>query len=357
ATTPQHVTGADRATTPQHVTGADPATTPQHVTETHPATTAQRATSAQDATPNRPRLGNAPVSYGVYGEGAGGDGASGDALLASMAEAGYEGSELGPPGFFGTPEETATLFARHGLTAVGAYIPVHYALGDDVVAHDLRRMEQTCRELAACAEHSGEQPLAILADEGSQALLENPARAWDDRSLALDEPGWQRLARLSADAVALAASYGLRTSFHPHISTYVESPWEVERLLELTEVGLTLDIAHIQLAGGDPVQCLKQWRERINHVHVKDVDLDVIRRAKAERRKDFDTWWADVCVPFGKGDVDIDAFLAELLRGGYRDWLLVEQDRASTPADLYPKVAAEQAANRAWLAAKVAAHS
>ncbi|WP_405793035.1 sugar phosphate isomerase/epimerase family protein [Streptomyces sp. NBC_01506] len=303
-----------------------------------------------------PRLGNAPVSYGVYGEGAGGAGTSPDALLASMAEAGYEGSELGPPGFFGTPEETAAAFTRHGLTAVGAYVPVHYALGDDVVAYDLRRMEQTCRELAACAERSGERPLAILADEGSQALLENPARPWDDRSLALDEAGWRRLAELSARAVELAGSYGLRTSFHPHISTYVESPWEVDRLLDLTEVGLTLDIAHIQLAGGDPVQCLKNWRERINHVHVKDVEMDVIRRAKAEGRKDFDTWWADVCVPFATGDVDIDAFLAELLRGGYRDWLVVEQDRAPTPAKDYPRVAAEQAANHEWLAATVAAY-
>ncbi|MFF4758276.1 sugar phosphate isomerase/epimerase family protein [Streptomyces sp. NPDC001292] len=306
-------------------------------------------------------IGNAPVSYGVYGEGAGGPGASAGALLASMAEAGYHGSELGPPGFFGTPEQTAALFTEHRLAAVGAYIPVHYALGDDVVEHDLARMEQTCRELAACAEAAGTSadraPLAILADEGSQTLLHNPARSWDDRSLALDEAGWERLARLSERAVAMARSYGLRPSFHPHISTYVESPWEVERLLELTEVGLTLDIAHIQLAGGDPVECLRAWRERINHVHVKDVRMAVLADAKAAGRTDFDEWWADVCVPFGEGDVDIDGFLAELLRGGYRDWLLVEQDRAPTPADQYPQVAAEQAANHAWLAAKVAAHS
>lgn len=317
-----------------------------------------------DARANRPanlpdgiRIGNAPVSYGVYGEAAGGDGTSPEALLKSMAEAGYEGSELGPPGFFGTPDETAALFGTYGLAPVGAYIPVHYALGDDVVAYDMARMEQTCRELAACAEKSGEEPLAILADEGSEALLHNPARPWDDRSLALDPAGWDRIAELSAKAVELARRYGLRPSFHPHISTFIESPWEVDRLLELTEVGITLDIAHLQLAGGDPVGCLDKWRDRINHVHVKDVDTGVLTRAKAAGRTDFDEWWADVCVPFGRGDVDIDAFLADLLRGGYRGWLLVEQDRAPTPADEYPAVAAEQAANLAWLADKVAAHA
>lgn len=336
-------------------------------------TEAQRQTAAR--LPQGIRIGNAPVSYGVYGEAAGGTGTSPEALLKSMAEAGYQGSELGPPGFFGTPEETAALFAAYGLAPVGAYIPVHYALGDDVVAHDMARMAQTCRELAACAEKSGlsaeDAPLAILADEGSEALLHNPARAWDDRSLALDPSGWDRIAELSAKAVELARSHGLRTSFHPHISTFVESPWEVDRLLELTEVGVTLDIAHIQLAGGDPVECLARWRERINHVHVKDVDVSVLTRAKEARRTDFDTWWADVCVPFGRGDVDIDAFIADLLRGnsntngnsnsnnggGYRGWLLVEQDRAPTPAHLYPQVAAEQAANLTWLADKVTAHT
>ncbi|WP_436774169.1 sugar phosphate isomerase/epimerase family protein [Yinghuangia sp. YIM S09857] len=354
----QHQTNAQQhSDAQQHTANAQ-----QH-SDAH--TDALRQTQAQQQTaarlPEGIRIGNAPVSYGVYGEGAGGDGTSPEALLKSMAEAGYQGSELGPPGFFGTPEETAELFASYGLAPVGAYIPVHYALDDDVVAHDMARMAQTCRELAACAEKSGlgadEAPLAILADEGSEALLHNPARAWDDRSLALDPAGWERLAELSAKAVELAKSHGLRTSFHPHISTFIESPWEVDRLLELTEVGVTLDIAHIQLAGGDPVECLDRWRDRINHVHVKDVEVGVLTRAKDARRTDFDVWWADVCVPFGRGDVDIDPFIADLLRGGYRGWLLVEQDRAPTPAHLYPQVAAEQAANLTWLAGKVAART
>jgi len=205
------------------------------------------------------RIGNAPVSYGVYGAEAGGAGASSLALLATMAEAGYQGSELGPPGFFGTPEETAAAFAASGLSAIGGYVPVHFALDDDVVAGDFAGLERTCRELAAC----GGDGLVILADEGSQHLLDNPARPFDDRSLALDAAAWWRLAGLTARAIDIAGCYGLETSFHPHISTYVESPWEVEWLLALTDVRLTLDIGHIQLAGGDPVRCLRAWRPRV----------------------------------------------------------------------------------------------
>ncbi|MFG3260390.1 sugar phosphate isomerase/epimerase family protein [Streptomyces sp. NPDC048172] len=303
------------------------------------------------------RIGNAPVSYGVYGEAAGGEGTSPAQLLATMAEAGYEGSELGPPGFFGSPEETADAFARHGLSAIGAYAPVHFALDDATIEHDLSRIAITCRELAAVAERTGTPGLVILADEGSETLLHNPARAHDDRTLALDDAGWARLAHYAQTALRMAEDHGLRTSWHPHISTYVESAWEVERLLDSTDVGLTLDIAHLQLAGSDPVDCWRAWRERINHLHIKDASMAVLQDAKDQRRTDFDEWWAHVCVPFGKGDVDIDAFLDAVVADGYDQWLVVEQDREPTPADLYPQVAQEQAHNYAWLSKAVRTRS
>ena len=291
-------------------------------------------------------IGNAPVSYGVYAAAADGDRASSPDLLTAIAAAGYQGSELGPPGFFGTAEETAARFAANGLTAIGGYVPVHFGLDDEIVARDFAGLEDTCRELAAC----GADGLVILADEGSQELLDNPARPFDNRSLALGASAWRRLARLTAQAIDIASGFGLRTSFHPHISTYVESPWEVEWLLALTDVRLTLDIGHIALAGGDPVQCLRAWRPRINHVHIKDVRKDVLAAAKAQHRSDFDEWWAEIATPLGDGDVDIDAVLAALVATGYDGWVVVEQDRARAAAAEYASIAAEQAANLRWLA-------
>ena len=288
------------------------------------------------------RLGNAPVSYGVFGSTVGG--ASPADLLASIADAGYAGTELGPPGFFGTVEQTVETLQRNGLQAVAAYAPVHFTADDDTVRHDLDLVATTCRELAAAG-----ATLLVLADEGSQALLENPARPWDDRSLALTEAQWRRLADGARRAVDLAGEHGLTCAFHPHVSTYVESPWEVEELLARTDVALTLDIGHLQLAGGDPVECAAAWAGRIAHVHVKDVDLAVLRAAQRDRRTDFDTWWADVCVPLGSGDVDLAAALETLLRHGYDGWWVVEQDSAPTTLADYPAVAAQQAANRVWL--------
>lgn len=285
-------------------------------------------------------IGNAPVSFGIFGTTAGS--ASPADLLAALSAASYAGSELGPPGLFGTPDETARSFDDAGLRAIGAYVPLHLALDEATFTADLARMALTCDELQATG-----ATLAILADEGSPELLLNPARS--DRDLALDGDQWRIAAERLALAVELARSRGLAASFHPHISTYVESAWEVDRLLDTTDVTLTLDIGHMALAGADPARCVHDWAARIDHVHIKDARIDVLQRAKSERRTDFDEWWADVCVPLGTGDVDIDGVLGALVEHGYDGWLVVEQDRAPTSIEQLPIVAAEQAANLHWL--------
>jgi inosose dehydratase len=289
-----------------------------------------------------PRFGNAPVSYGVFGSTT--QGAAPRDLLRSVADAGYDGCELGPPGFFGSAVQTAEAYREVDLSAVGSYVPLHLAGTDAAMAHDLAGMAATCSELLECG-----GGLAILADEGSPELLINPARDWLDRSLSLNAESWDRLAARVRDAQSRVEQAGLTASFHPHISTYVESPWEVEILLERTDIHLTLDIGHMALAGADPVKCVRDWGHRINHVHIKDVSVETLLAARAQQRTDFDVWWADVCVPLGEGDVDIPGVLEALAALDYQGWLVVEQDRGPTLKHEYPDVAREQAANGVWL--------
>ncbi|MFO1539503.1 MAG: sugar phosphate isomerase/epimerase family protein [Chloroflexota bacterium] len=299
------------------------------------------------------RIGAAPVSFGVYGA-EGSRGPDPDALLDAVAAAGYAGTELGIQGFFGTPAETAARFARAGLACIGCYIPFHFTADEATIADEMERMRRTVEELAAAG---GSAPLAILADEGSAELLVHPARPWDDRSRALDEAGWTLLGRRLEAARRLADHYGLRTTFHPHISTFVESPWEVERVLDASPIGLTLDTGHFLLAGAEPRAALARFGDRVDLVHLKDVRVEVLRAAKAAGRTDFDAWWGDVSVRLGTGDVEMTGFVGDLVRGGYDGWVVVEQDRL--PIGGYPDAlaaaSADEAHNAAWVRAAIAA--
>ncbi|GLU89042.1 MULTISPECIES: TIM barrel protein [Agromyces] len=294
------------------------------------------------------RIGSAPVSFGIHG---GADvsklAATPRELVAAMAAAGYTGSELGPPGFFGTPEETATLFADHGLAVLGAYVPLHLSQPDEVMAADLEGMRRTLEELAA----AGGEGLAILADEGDEAIIAHPFRPNAERGL--DAAQWDLALERLASAEELARQAGLRTSFHPHFGTYVEQAPEIDVLLQRTGIGLCLDTGHFVLGGADPVAYLREWGHRVNHVHVKDVRPAVLEAAKASGNERIDDWWDEVSVPLGTGDGPLEEFLAEIRRSDYDGWLVVEQDGAPATAETWDRIVGDQRHNHDWIAERL----
>ena len=90
-----------------------------------------------------------------------------------------------------------------------------------------------------------------------------------------------------AQAAALAQRVkdetGLRTIFHHHIGTWVETPAETARLLDMTDpklLGLCFDTGHWKFGGGDPVEGLKKHADRIWHVHFKDHEPNVARMSR-----------------------------------------------------------------------------
>jgi len=126
----------------------------------------------------------------------------------------------------------------------------------------------------------------------------------------------------------IVADHGLPMTFHPHLGTFVESGWEISRLLETTTTGLTLDTGHALLAGVDPVRAIADWGSRIDHVHLKDVRAAVCRDARRAGPVPLRTWWSEANCGLGRGDVDLSGVLDSLARLEHRGWLVVEQDIA-----------------------------
>jgi inosose dehydratase len=287
------------------------------------------------------RVANAPCSYGAFEVTVGvlPNVPPAEHVLSAIAGAGYEGTELGPPGYLGDPVTLGIRLVAHGLRLAGGFVPIRLS-EPGVRDEDLAALLETLDLFDA----AGGEARPVLADAGSPERRANPGRG--ER---LDDDGWRRLAEGVARAAELARSRGYEPTFHHHAGTFVEQPWEVERLLELTDVGLLLDTGHLALGGGDPVRALRDWRERIDHVHVKDLRADVLQGVLDDRADMEEAWRRGVFCELGAGEVDLAAFFAELEAGGYEGWLVVEQDRIPRPGE-HPSDAAEaQARNRAWL--------
>ena len=293
------------------------------------------------------RVANAPLSYGAFEVTVGRypNVPGPDELLAAIAAAGYAGTELGPPGYLGEGPALRERLERFGLGLAGGFIPLHLSERDRL-RDDLAELERTL-ELLAGAGAPDARP--VLADAGSPERAGNPGRGGEDRSLGLDERGWRRLADGVARAAEAARERGLEPTFHHHAATYVEAPWEIERLMEETDVDVLLDTGHLLLGGGDPIAALRDWGARINHVHVKDVRLEVLRGVIAERADMVEAWRRGIFCELGTGDVDLTAFFAALADSGYSGWIVVEQDRIPREDELLAESAAAQERNRRWL--------
>jgi len=293
------------------------------------------------------RIANAPCSYGAFELTVGvlPDVPDPESVLDAIARARYDGTELGPPGYLGDRESLRERFERHGLALAGGYVPIRFSEPTHW-DEDLRAMSDTL-DLFAAANGSGAR--AVLADAGSAERSRLPGRAASDRSIGLDADGWKRLAEGVARAVELARGRGFEPTFHHHAATFVEAPWEIERVLELTDVGLLLDTGHLALGGGEPTEALRAWSDRINHLHVKDVHSDVLAGVIADGADMPEAWRRGVFCELGTGDVDLDAFFGELSRSRYSGWLVVEQDTVPQSPQDAAQAATAQERNRTWL--------
>jgi inosose dehydratase len=287
------------------------------------------------------RVANAPLSYGAFEMTVGTDFAVPDPerILEAIGAAGYEGTDLGPPGYLGEGDVLAERLAANRLQIVGGFVPLRFSEEEDVTG-----LEHTL-DLFDAAGATGARP--VLCDAGGPERIANPGRGGEDAALRLDDARWRKLVFNVERAAEIARDRGYEPVFHHHTSTYVEGVPEIERFLEDTDVELLLDSGHLLVAGGDPVRALGDWGERIGAIHIKDVRLNVLEQVKAERADTLTAWRRGLFCALGQGDVDLDGFCAAL--DGYDGWVVVEQDRVLDDITAFEGAAQEQAANRDWL--------
>ena len=303
-------------------------------------------------TPPRIVVANAPVSYGAFELTVGVDPMvpTGIEVLDEVAAAGYAGIDLGPVGFLGRGQELRDRLASRRLGLAGAYLELPYADPDA-----LERALPALKELldafdAAGPNRDAPPPRPTLADGGSEARRSSPGRAAADPAFGLDAAAWRRFGAGLAKVVGICRDRGYEPTFHHETGTYVEAPWEIERVLEVSDIGLCLDTGHLLLAGGDPVAAARAWSARINQVHLKDARRSAMAGIVADAAPASAIWEREVFPVLGQGDLDVKGVIDELRRSGYGGWLVVEQDTLPRTKERFRRAATDQRANREYLA-------
>jgi len=291
-------------------------------------------------------IANAPCSWGVLEFELEGKAPAYDQVLDEIKETGYDGSELGDWGFM--PSQPARLrseLEKRGLKMVGAFVPV---LLKDEKKHKAG-VETAVRTASLMKDAGYRDAFIVLADENGTIPVRTKNAGRITRELALTEKEWKIFCD-GAERVArqVKKETGLRTVFHHHCGGYIETPDEVEILMNSTDpdlLGLVLDAGHYKFGGGDPILALKKYGRRIWHVHFKDCDDRIAALARQNTLDYFESVRHGVFCELGKGSVDFPAIVQQLQRTMYEGWIVVEQD--VLPGMGNPKVCARR--NREYI--------
>lgn len=273
------------------------------------------------------RVANAPCSWGALEFDWAGPAPSFARVLDEMRATDYDGTELGDWGFL--PIEPAPLrseLSARKLELLGAFVPVALT---DAAAH-AAGVDAALRVARLLSAVSGDRPLVVLSDATAAHPWRTERAGRITPADGLDDNEWGTVAAgAHAIAAAVKEQAGLRTVFHNHCATFVETPAEIDELMSRTDpalLGLCLDTGHAAFGGGNPLETFDKWHNRIWHMHLKDCDPAIRARARQEKW-DYPTSVRNgVFCELGKGEVNFPAVVERLRRIGYDGWLVVEQD-------------------------------
>ena len=145
----------------------------------------------------------------------------------------------------------------------------------------------------------------------------------------LPDDQWQSFTEKLSALAQYCQAQGVQLAYHHHMGTVVQSQADIDKLMQDTDppLGLLLDTGHLMYAGGDPIAVQRRHASRINHVHCKDIRLEVLEDSQNRNLSFLDAVLNGVFTVPGDGCIDYDTLFNGLKKDNYAGWLVVEAEQ------------------------------
>jgi sugar phosphate isomerase/epimerase len=194
--------------------------------------------------------------------------------------------------------------------------------------HRPERFEETLRAVGRVA--------ALAASQGARHVVLIPPLYRDEKTGAVDDvvewdAGQWKTVHAAANRIGkrMFEEHGVRIDVHPHADTQICTQAQIEAFLDGTDpdhVSLCLDTGHVAYGGGDSLDLIGRYAERIGYVHIKQMDPGILRQVREERLGFGEAVKRGVCVEPPAG-VPNPADIVTALSGLDADlFVIVEQD-------------------------------
>ena len=245
--------------------------------------------------------------------------------LRQASEAGYTGMETGRR-FPMNADALGTVIAKYGISVCGGWFSGELLTGDierekDRVGEQIALFKAMNAPCIVYGETSG----TIQGDQSAPLATK----------LKLDEAQIKDYGHKLTAFAEWCFEQGMPLSYHHHMAAPIETEAEMDLLMANSGQGLPLlfDVGHMAFAGGDVLRVIDNHHSRINHVHAKDVRMEIINGLDRNRHSFLHAVIKGAFTVPGDGSLDFEAIVKRLAAYGYEGWFVVEaeQDPVGNP--------------------------
>lgn len=153
----------------------------------------------------------------------------------------------------------------------------------------------------------------------------------------LDKPvftpdDWEKLKNGMNQLADLAAEKGMKVCLHHHMGTGIQTPEEIDHFMTITNpnVYLLFDTGHIYFSEGTQQavdDLIDRHIDRIIHVHLKDVRVDVLETVKTNNLSFLEAVKQGAFTVPGDGGILFHHVFQALEQHKYKGWMVVEAEQ------------------------------
>jgi myo-inosose-2 dehydratase len=240
-----------------------------------------------------------------------------ETILSEAKQIGFVGLELGKK-FPRTPDALTAALAPYGLACISGWYSAKLLTRDAeaefaaMTKHLTLLKSQGCTVMVLCETSN------TIQGEIDTPLSRRPHLRGDEWTLF-----GERMTALGDRLV----EEGMRIVYHHHMGSVVQSEDDIHAFMAHTgpSVDLLLDTGHAVWGGSDPAALAARYRNRITHVHTKDIRPDVRARSAAEDWSFLKSVLNGVYTVPGDGTIDFVSIFRNL--PGYDGWVVLEAEQ------------------------------
>ena len=265
------------------------------------------------------KLGIAPIAWSNDDMPELGGDTSLETCLSEAREAGFTGIESGGK-FPKTSKELLPILNKHNINLCSGWY------GANLLKRSVKEeMENIRAQLDLFKDCNA--PCIVFAE------VTNSIQADEKKPLSkrpkLDKDDWKKFCEKINEVGKRLNGENMPLAYHHHMGTVIQSHEDTERLMNETNdtVKLTIDTGHMLFAGGNSLKIIRDFKEKIVHVHCKDMREKVLNKSLSEDLSFRHAVLEGAFTVPGDGCIDYRPIFNELVKNNYQGWLVVEAEQ------------------------------